>query len=96
MLPGFLVAPLRKLIIRCMENEDEYPTAAEQLGFSGTYDVVKQLVENDGYDPVEVDKGVLIAAISCFRRRISHEEIAKILYEHADLNAIRDRLPDQE
>ena len=77
------------------EDDDEYPTAAEQYGFSESYDIVKKLVEKDGFDAVEVGKGILIAAIACFRRRISHEEIAEILYEHADFNAIRDRLPDE-
>ena len=75
-----------------MTDEDEYPTAAQQRAFSHTHGVIKKLLEEDGYDPIHVGHGVLIAAISCFSKRLSYEEIAEFLYQYADENAIRERL----
>lgn len=78
-----------------MENDDDLPSKGEQFGFSEAHDVVRSLVDVEGYDASEVGEGILIAAISCLKRSLDYEEIALLLYRYADFNAVRDKFPDE-
>jgi len=68
--------------------DDDIPLG-EQAAFSATCDLIKKLKADTRLDPVDIGRGVLVAAVSCLRKELPNEEVAKLFYEVADHYATR-------
>jgi hypothetical protein len=77
-----------------MDDNDDRPYPDEQHAFSDAHVLIQSRIKAGG-NPHHIGLGVLIAAISCLRKTLSYEEIAKIMYEYADDYAVR-RLEERE
>ena len=75
---------------------DEDPSAAEQVSFSRALDLYRHLNKEYKFQPEEIGKGFLVAAIHCFRQSLSNDEVSGIFYEVADDFAVRDRVPRED
>lgn len=71
-------------------NDDLHPD--EQHAFSEAYDLIERLIRAGG-NPEFVGRGVLVAAVSCLRKSLSHDQIAEVMYQFADDYAVRN-LPE--
>ena len=71
-----------------MGGEEDDISYDEQRAFSDAHRVIWSLLEQ-GFSPVDVGKGVLVAAISILRENLSNEDVSKIFYEVADDYATR-------
>lgn len=70
-------------------SNDDIPLG-EQAAFSATYDLIKNLKADTRLNPVDIGRGVMVAAVSCLRKELPNEEVAKLFYEVADDYATRD------
>ena len=70
-----------------MSDEDISP--GEQAGFTEAHDLIARLTAETRFRPVDVGKGVLVAALSCLRKELPNYEVAKLFYEIADDYAVR-------
>lgn len=69
-------------------SDDDLPLG-EQAAFSATYDLIENLKGDTRLDPVDIGRGLMVAAVSCLRKELSNEEVAKLFYEVADDYATR-------
>ena len=65
------------------------PSPAEQAAFSAAHKLIENLKLDARLDPVDIGKGVLVAAVSCLRKALPSEEVAKLFYKVADDYATR-------
>ena len=72
------------------EDEDQYPTSAEQAAFSEAYDLAERLREKVGFQQSEIGKGLLTCAVNELRKSLGNEATAELLYQFADDYAVRD------
>ena len=67
----------------------DHPSPAEQAAFSAAHDLIENLKTDVRFNPVDIGKGVMVAAVSCLRKALPSEEVAKLFYEVADDYATR-------
>jgi len=61
----------------------------EQAAFSEAHDLIAWLTAGMRFHAVDIGKGVLVAALSCLRKELPNDEVAKLFYEIADDLAVR-------
>ena len=71
------------------------PSPAEQAAFSAAHDLIKNLKADTRFGSVDIGKGVIAAAVSCLRKELPSEEVAKLFYEMADDYATRGSSDDR-
>ena len=69
-------------------SDDDVPLG-EQTAFSATYDLIENLKADARLAPVDIARGVMVAAVSCLRKELPNEDVAKLFYEVADDYATR-------
>ena len=72
-----------------MPDTDHHLTPDEQHAFSLAWELLSRLVTEDNIPPAVAGKSLLVTALSAFRKDLSDEEIAAILYKYADAYATR-------
>ncbi|MCH9053767.1 MAG: hypothetical protein IIA72_22400 [Proteobacteria bacterium] len=68
---------------------DDDISLGEQVAFCEAHDLIKSLRADPRLNPVDIGKGVMVAAVSCLRKELPNDEVAKLFYQAADDYACR-------
>ena len=69
-------------------DKNDYATG-QQPAFLYTSKLMCRLIQGDGFAPIEVGIGVMLAALATMRTAHSRTELAELLYRYADEYAVR-------
>ncbi len=69
-------------------SDDDVPLG-EQTAFSVTHELIENLKADTRLDPVDIGRGVMVAVVSCLRKELPNEDVAKLFHQVADDYATR-------
>lgn len=72
-----------------MNIEKDDCATGQQPAFLYASQLMCRLIQGDGFLPIEVGTGVLLAALATMRTSHSRTELAELLYRYADEFAVR-------
>ncbi len=76
-----------------MDDEEYEPSIGEQASFCEAHYLIRRLVNTTNFSISDIGRGVLGAAVSCLRKEIPDEKIARIMHAYADDYATRTEPP---
>ena len=69
-------------------SDDDAPLG-ERTAFSVTDELIENLKADTRLDPVDIGRGVMVAAVTWLRKELPNEDVAKLFHQVADDYATR-------